>query len=85
MAVTISNRAQQLLIVQLNDGEVIYHAPGERSRPLEERQVGGNEKLAKLTRDSVASLDYQDESAREASDAADADADSRRPGRKPRP
>ena len=30
MAVTISNQAKQLLIVQLNDGEVVCLAPGEK-------------------------------------------------------
>ena len=84
MAVTISNQAKQLLIVQLNDGEVVYLAPGEKSRALDERQVGGNEKLAKLTRDNLVSLGRPEGSAQGARDTAEADGDSERSRRKPR-
>jgi hypothetical protein len=83
MAVTISNQAKQLLIVQLNDGEVVYLAPGETSRALDERQVGGNEKLAKLTRDNLVALGQPERAARDTSDAAEAD-DSAGSRRKPR-
>jgi hypothetical protein len=84
MAVTITNRATQLLIVQLNDGEAVYLAPGETSRPLEETQVGGNEKVAKLTRANLVSLGPQKDSAREPGETTEAGAGSEGPRRKPR-
>ena len=56
MAITITNRGQQLLIVQLNDGRAVYLAPGEASRPVEEMQISGNAKVSKLTRDNLVSV-----------------------------
>jgi hypothetical protein len=57
MPVTITNRSNQLLILHLNDGQAVYLAPGESSRPLEDMQVSGNEKMAKLTRDNLVSIE----------------------------
>src|SRR5258705_2892630 len=57
MPVTITNRSNQLLILHLNDGQAVYLAPGESSRPLEDMQVSGNEKMAKLTRGNLVSIE----------------------------
>jgi hypothetical protein len=57
MPVTITNRSNQLLILPLNDGHAVYLAPGETSRPVHEMQVNGNEKLAKVARDHLVSID----------------------------
>ena len=57
MPVTITNRSNQLLILHLNDGQAVYLAPGESSRPLEDMQVSGNEKMVKLTRDNLVSIE----------------------------
>ena len=48
MAITITNRAKHLLIMELNNGESIYLAPYQTSSPIDETQVDGNEKFAKL-------------------------------------
>jgi hypothetical protein len=56
MPVTMTNRGKQLLILQLNDGQAVYLAPGETSRPLQDMQVSGNDKVAKLTRESLVSV-----------------------------
>jgi hypothetical protein len=83
MAVTITNRASHLLIVPLNDGQALYLAPGETSRPVEERQVSGNEKVAKLSRGSLVWMGGPAEE-RDAKDAADGGTDGEGPRRKPR-
>ena len=48
MAVKITNKADYLLILQLNDGQSVYIDPGDTSSPIEERLLNGNEKFAKL-------------------------------------
>lgn len=50
MPITITNQAAHLIILPLNDGESIYLAPGETSKPIEEMLVSGNEKIAKANR-----------------------------------
>jgi hypothetical protein len=42
-----------MLILQLNNGKSIYLAPGEESEPLENALVNGNDKIAKLLRNSL--------------------------------
>jgi hypothetical protein len=83
MPVTITNRSNQLLILHLNDGQAIYLAPGESSRPLDEMQVGGNEKMAKLTRDNLVSIEAK--KAGRASDGAEKDATPKAVSRGARP
>ena len=53
MAITITNRTRQLLIIELNNGEAIYLAPDRKSDPIEEALVDGNEKISKLLRDNL--------------------------------
>ena len=48
MAVTFTNRAKHLLIVEFNSGESVYLAPGETSDPIEEFEINGNQKISKL-------------------------------------
>jgi hypothetical protein len=66
MAMTITNRAQRLIILQLNDGSALYLAPGESSRPVNEVKVSGNEKVRKLMNESVISLSSVKESTKDA-------------------
>jgi hypothetical protein len=51
----MTNRANQLLIIELNDGASIYLAPGLTSNPIDEGRVQGNEKIAKLMRNNLLS------------------------------
>lgn len=53
MAISITNRTKQLLIMELNSGESIYLAPDRDSGPIDEAQVDGNEKFEKLLRTNV--------------------------------
>jgi hypothetical protein len=53
MAITITNRTRQLLIMELNNGETIYLAPDRTSEPIEEALVNGNEKFSKLLRSNL--------------------------------
>lgn len=52
MASTFRNLAQHLLILQLNDGNSVYLAPGETSAAIHDEQVNGNDKIAKLVRNN---------------------------------
>ena len=53
MALSLSNRASHLLILQLNSGKTLHLAPGESSRPVDDLEVSGNEKITKLLRSSL--------------------------------
>jgi len=53
MAISITNRTKQLLIMELNNGESIYLAPDRASDPIDEALVDGNEKYEKLLRTNV--------------------------------
>jgi hypothetical protein len=53
MAIIITNRTKQLLIMELNSGEAIYLAPDQASAPIDEGQVSGNEKFSKLMRTNL--------------------------------
>ena len=53
MAVTISNQAAHLLILQLNSGKALYLAPRQSSGPVDDLEISGNEKIAKLLRGSL--------------------------------
>src|SRR5438128_12678750 len=57
MPITLTNRASHLLIIELNDGESIYLAPGRTSNSIDEGQVNGNGKLSKLMRNNLLSAD----------------------------
>jgi hypothetical protein len=70
MAMTITNRAQRLIILQLNDGSALYLAPGESSRPVDEVKVSGNEKVRKLMSESVISVSSVKESPKDAPKAS---------------
>jgi len=48
MAYKIANHAKHLLIVELNSGETVHLAPGELSDSIEDVEIDGNEKVAKL-------------------------------------
>ena len=48
MAFRIKNISHQVLLVSLNSGKTVYLAPGESSRPIEELEISGNEKVAEL-------------------------------------
>ena len=56
MALTLTNRAQHMVIVKLNNGESVYLTPGQTSNPIDDNQINGNEKISKLTRVSVLSV-----------------------------
>ena len=53
MAITITNRTRQLLIIELNNGETIHLAPDRTSGPIDEALVNGNEKISKLLRSNL--------------------------------
>lgn len=55
MPITITNRANYLVIVELNNGESVYLAPGRTSKPIDEGQLNANEKVAKLMRNNLLS------------------------------
>ncbi len=64
MAVTLTNQAKHLLIVQLNDGGSVYLAPGETSGPLDEAQLSGSERLERMLREGlIASAQPQEKEA----------------------
>jgi hypothetical protein len=67
---TITNRAQQLLILQLNDGSALYLAPGESSRPVDDAKVSGNEKVRKLMSQNMISVSAVKKSEKEAAKPA---------------
>jgi len=48
MAYKIANHAKHLLIVELNSGETVHLAPDELSNSIEDVEIDGNEKVAKL-------------------------------------
>jgi hypothetical protein len=53
MACYLTNRGKQLLVVPLNSGATIHLAPGESSSPIEDLEINGNEKVAKLLRTNL--------------------------------
>lgn len=53
MALTFTNLAAHMLILQLNNGNSVYLAPGETSDAIHDGQVNGNDKIAKLLRNSL--------------------------------
>ena len=61
MAITITNKADYLLILQLNDGQSVYLAPGESSSAIDERQLSGNEKFAKLRSGNLIATSSEEE------------------------
>lgn len=70
MPMTITNGAQRLIILQLNDGSSLYLAPGESSGPVDEVKVSGNEKVRKLMNESVISVSSVKESSKDAAPEA---------------
>ncbi len=75
MAITITNKADYLLILQLNDGQSVYLAPGESSSAIDERQLNGNEKFSKLRSGNlIATSSAEEENAAASSARAGADA-----------
>ncbi|MGB8507299.1 MAG: hypothetical protein WCD76_02750 [Pyrinomonadaceae bacterium] len=70
MAITITNEADHLLIVPLNDGQSVYLAPGETSGPIEELQINDNEKLSKLSQGNLISTTALKTGAEKSADAA---------------
>lgn len=71
MALTLTNRAQHMLIVELNNGESVYLMPGQTSNPIDEGQINGNEKISKLTRVSALSVNQPSEGGAEEDTSAD--------------
>jgi len=66
MAISITNRTRQLLIMELNNGEALYLAPDRNSEPIDESLVNGNEKFSKLLRGNlITSTDIEAESKKE--------------------
>ncbi|HEU4435438.1 MAG TPA: hypothetical protein VFR51_18780 [Pyrinomonadaceae bacterium] len=66
MAISITNRTKQLLIMELNNGEAIYLAPDRNSEPIDESLVNGNEKFSKLLRGNlITSTDIEAESTKQ--------------------
>ena len=66
MAISITNRTRQLLIMELNNGEAIYLAPDRNSEPIDESLVNGNEKFSKLLRGNlITSTDIEAESTKQ--------------------
>ncbi len=64
MALTLTNLASHLLILQLNNGNSVYLAPGETSGAVDEGQINGNDKINKLLRNSlVAAAEAKEEPA----------------------
>ena len=53
MALTLTNLASHLLILQLNNGNSVYLGPGETSTAIDELQISGNDKITKLLRNSL--------------------------------
>ena len=53
MALTFTNLATHMLILQLNNGNSVYLAPGETSGATYDGQVNGNDKIAKLLRSNL--------------------------------
>lgn len=52
MAINVTNRTRQLLIMELNNGEAVYLAPDSTSEPIDETLVEGNEMYSKLLRNN---------------------------------
>jgi len=76
MALTLTNRARHLVIVELNNGESLYLAPGQTSESIDAGKINGNEKILKMQRNSDLSVNEPEESssavvAAEAEAAAD--------------
>jgi hypothetical protein len=61
MPITITNKADYLLILQLNDGQSVYPPPGESSSAIDDRLLSGNEKFAKLERENIISVATREE------------------------
>lgn len=53
MALTFTNLAHHMLIIQLNNGDSAYLAPGETSQAIDDGQINGNDKIAKLLRNGL--------------------------------
>jgi hypothetical protein len=54
---TITNQARHLLICTLNSGRTIHLGPAEISEPLEDLEMSGNHKIAKLVRTGLVSIE----------------------------
>lgn len=61
MALTFTNLATHMLILQLNNGSTVYLAPGETSDAINNEQVNGNDKISKLLRNSVVATSEAEE------------------------
>lgn len=61
MALTLTNLASHLLILQLNNGNSVYLAPGETSDAIDEEQINGNDKIDKLLRNSLVASQQAEE------------------------
>jgi hypothetical protein len=62
MGTKITNKADYVLILQLNDGQSVYIESGATSAAIDERLLYGNEKLAKLqSRNLVATSSEEEE------------------------
>jgi hypothetical protein len=65
MALTFTNLATHMLVLQLNSGNSVYLAPGETSSAIHDEQVNGNDKIAKLLRnDLVVTSEAEEEPAK---------------------
>ncbi len=49
----IQNRSSRLLIVELNDGQAVYLAPGETREPIAAEDLHGNARVAKLVQQNL--------------------------------
>lgn len=61
MALTFTNLAAHMLILQLNNGNSVYLAPGETSDAIHDGQVNGNDKIAKLMRNNFVATSEAEE------------------------
>jgi hypothetical protein len=52
MPATYTNQTSHLVILQLNNGNSVYLAPGQRSSAIPDHEVSGNDKIAKLVRNN---------------------------------
>ena len=56
MALTLTNRAKHMLIVDLNNGEAVYLLPGQTSNQIDAGQINSNEKISKMVRVNALSI-----------------------------
>jgi hypothetical protein len=73
--VTIRNQARHLLICTLNSGKTIHLAPAETSQPLQQLEINGNDKIAKLVRTglvAIATTDVKEKRAKKETEAREA-------------